>query len=95
MIEQYDVDDIEIQSKCLDLRLRPESIIVTRLFSENIKSKQVMVVSNTTVAPLYLEKVIQSLEGFSVDSVILADGEQYKTLDAVNEIITALLESDR
>jgi 3-dehydroquinate synthase len=62
------------------------------LFTENIKSKQVMVVSNTTVAPLYLEKVMQSLKSFDTASVILADGEQYKTLDAVNDIITALLE---
>ncbi len=62
------------------------------LFSENIRSKQVMVVSNTTVAPLYLEKVVQSLQDFNVETMILADGEQYKTLDAVNEIITALLE---
>ncbi len=67
------------------------------LFSENIRSKQVMVVSNTTVAPLYLEKVMQSLQAMAlrdvdVESVILPDGEQYKTLDAVNEIITALLE---
>lgn len=62
------------------------------LFSENIKSKQVMIVSNTTVAPLYLGKVMQSLKKFDVASVILADGEQYKTLDAVNDIITALLE---
>lgn len=63
------------------------------LFSDNIKSKQVMVVSNTTVAPLYLEKVMQSLKCFDVASVILTDGEQYKTLDAVNDIITALLEN--
>ena len=62
------------------------------LFSDNIKSKQVMVVSNTTVAPLYLDKVMQSLKKFDVASVILADGEQYKTLDSVNDIITALLE---
>jgi 3-dehydroquinate synthase len=63
-----------------------------KLFSDNIKSKQVMIVSNTTVAPLYLDKVMQSLKKFDVASVILADGEQYKTLDAVNDIITALLE---
>jgi 3-dehydroquinate synthase len=62
------------------------------LFSENIKSRQVMVVSNTTVAPLYLEKVMQSLKGFDTASVILEDGEQYKTLAAVNDIITALLD---
>lgn len=61
------------------------------LFSKHIKSRQVMVVSNTTVAPLYLEGLMQSLQGFHTDAVILPDGEQYKTLDAVNEIISALL----
>ncbi len=34
MIEQIDTHDIKIRSKYLDLRLRPESIMVTRLFSE-------------------------------------------------------------
>ena len=68
----------------------------TNLLAENIRSKQVMVVSNTTIAPLYLEKLMQSLqglvsEGLEINSVILPDGEQYKTLDAVNDIITALL----
>lgn len=68
----------------------------TNLFSENIRSKQVMVVSNTTIAPLYLEKLMQSLQGLiskglEVNLVILPDGEQYKNLDAVNDIITELL----
>lgn len=68
----------------------------TNLLAENIRSKQVMVVSNTTIAPLYLEKLMQSLQrlaskGLEINSVILPDGEQYKTLDAVNDIITALL----
>ncbi len=68
----------------------------TNLLAENIRSKQLMVVSNTTIAPLYLEKLMQSLqglasEGLEINSVILPDGEQYKTLDAVNDIITALL----
>ena len=66
------------------------------LFSENIRSKQLMIVSNTTIAPLYLKTVMQSLqelvsEGLEINSVILPDGERYKTLDAVNDIITALL----
>jgi len=69
----------------------------TNLLAENIRSKQLMVVSNTTIAPLYLEKLMQSLqglapEGLEINSVILPDGEQYKTLDAVNDIITALLD---
>ena len=72
------------------------------LLLENVRSKQIMIVSNTTVAPLYLETVMQALqdmalqgqaaEGLEINSVILPDGEQYKTLDAVNDIITALLD---
>jgi 3-dehydroquinate synthase len=48
-------------------------------------------VTNTTVAPLYLAKVKALLTLFTVAEVILPDGEQYKTLDTVNEIFTALL----
>ncbi len=56
-----------------------------------IHGKQVMVVSNETVAPLYLEKLTSSLSGLQVDSVILPDGEKYKTLDYLNQIFDALL----
>jgi 3-dehydroquinate synthase len=50
-----------------------------------------MVVSNETVAPLYLERVVSSLEGLRVESVILPDGEQYKNLQVLNNIYDALL----
>lgn len=61
-------------------------------FKPFIHGKQVMIVSNTTVAPLYLEAIKSSLEGYQVDEVILPDGEEYKTLDTVNLIFSALLE---
>lgn len=51
-----------------------------------------MVVSNTTVAPLYLDRLLASLDGLKTATVILPDGEQYKTLDTLNKIFTALLE---
>ena len=46
--------------------------------------EQVMLVTNETLAPLYLDKVRGVLEqaGVNVDSVILPDGEQYKSLAA-------------
>lgn len=56
-----------------------------------IHGKQVMIVSNETVAPLYLEKLVGSLNGLQVDTVILPDGEKYKTLDYLNQIFDALL----
>jgi 3-dehydroquinate synthase len=57
-----------------------------------IKSKQVVIVTNTTVAGLYLSALLKSLATYQVETVVLPDGEQYKTLDYVATIFTALLE---
>lgn len=62
------------------------------LFLGAIASKKVMVVTNETIAPLYLEQLKASLEGLVVDTVILPDGEQYKNLEVLNQIFSALLE---
>ncbi len=61
--------------------------------TKHINGKQVMIISNTTVAPLYLDKVQALLGDYTVAIVILPDGEEYKTLDTVNQIFTALLEA--
>ena len=58
---------------------------------KHIHGKQVMIVTNTTVAPLYLQSVCELLDDYQVEITILADGEQYKTLDTVNTIFDALL----
>jgi len=61
------------------------------LLTPHIQSRQVLIVSNETVAPLYLEKVKPALTNYQAESVILPDGEQYKTLDTLNLIFDALL----
>jgi 3-dehydroquinate synthase len=61
--------------------------------TKHITGNQVMIVSNTTVAPLYIDKVKSLLTDFEVCEVILPDGEQYKNLDTVNQIFTNLLEN--
>ena len=64
------------------------------LISPHIQGRQVMIVSNTTVAPLYLETLKTKLaDQYQVSEVILPDGEAYKTLDSVNLIFDALLEN--
>ena len=64
-------------------------------FSPYLKSKQVAIVTNTTVAPLYLEIVTNTLmdSGFNVVEIILPDGEQYKNSETLNQIYNALLEA--
>lgn len=56
-----------------------------------IAAKQVMIVSNETVAKLYLAQTKQLFNGFAVGEVILPDGEQYKNLITLNLIFDQLL----
>ena len=59
----------------------------------HFKQKKALVVTNTTVAPLYLERLAATLAaiGIEVASVVLPDGEQYKTWETLNTIFDALL----
>jgi len=61
------------------------------LLAPHIAGTQVMVVSNETVAPLYMERLRPLLEGYQWEQVILPDGEQYKTLEVLQRIFDALL----
>jgi 3-dehydroquinate synthase len=62
------------------------------LLDPHLRSDQVCIVTNETVAPLYLKKVEAALGARSIASVILPDGEQYKTLDTVAVVYDKLLE---
>lgn len=59
-------------------------ILSTHGYCRHVHGKQVLVVTNTTVAPLYLDKTIQALTdgnpNVKVESVILPDGEQFKDM---------------
>jgi 3-dehydroquinate synthase len=62
------------------------------LLSGHIRASQVVLVSNTTVAELYLPRVRAALPANSqVTEVLLPDGEQYKTLDSLSDIFDAVM----
>ncbi|NJA05733.1 3-dehydroquinate synthase [Methylococcaceae bacterium WWC4] len=61
------------------------------LLTRHIRSKQVAIVSNETVAPLYLPKLLAALGDYQTETVILPDGEQYKTLQYLEKIFDGLL----
>ena len=65
------------------------------LILPHLKRKQVAIITNTTVAPLYLEKLSQSLREAAVTiiSIILPDGEAYKNSETLNHIYDALLQN--
>ncbi len=49
------------------------------LLLSHLKGRHCLVVSNQTIAPLYLNSVIQHLSSYEVSELVLPDGEQYKT----------------
>ena len=65
----------------------------SEIFNRYLANKNVLIVSNDTIAPLYLatlEKAMVSCA--SIKKVILPDGEKYKTLEYLDVIFSALLE---
>jgi 3-dehydroquinate synthase len=86
--------------KTLDLDLGPRSYSVfigqgllgrADLFDTGLAGNQVMIVSNETVAPLYLESLRQVLGNRDVRALVLRDGEEFKTLDELARIFDALV----
>jgi len=71
------------------LLARPELIVPL------LGQARVAIVSNTTVAPLYLHRLQESLESQGVDAlpVIVSDGEAFKNWETLNDIIDALLKA--
>jgi 3-dehydroquinate synthase len=63
-----------------------------QLLGDAVAARDVMVVSNEVVAPLYLARLERGLAGKRVASVILPDGEQHKTLATVERVLDAMVE---
>lgn len=61
------------------------------LLKKHIPGKSTLIVSNETVAPLYLEKTQSMLLGLKSETVILPDGEKYKNLEVLNQIYDGML----
>jgi 3-dehydroquinate synthase len=63
------------------------------LYIEHIHGKQVLLITNETIAPLYLERVKAELGSFQCETVVLSDGEKFKNLDVWQTIFDALLQN--
>lgn len=65
----------------------------SELLANSTSANQLLIVTNETVSPLYLERVEQTFAERNPRTMILRDGEQYKTLAAFSNIIDELIEA--
>lgn len=84
--------NVELADRSYPISIGSGLLAQRDLFTQAIRGRRVMIVTNETVAPLYLSSVQQTLHGYQLDVCILPDGEAYKTLDSFGRIMTALLE---
>ena len=61
------------------------------LIQPYIKGKTTAIVSNTKVAPLYIESIHQLTTDYKNIDVILPDGEEFKTMETLGQVHTEML----
>ncbi len=82
---------VELGARSYPIHIGRELLGKTELIADAVSGTQVMIVSNETVAPLYLEKTLAAFNDYECQSVILPDGEQYKNLPTLDRIFESLL----
>jgi 3-dehydroquinate synthase len=61
------------------------------LLGKHLAARDVLLVSNTTVAPLYADRVRAALGERRIVDVRLPDGEQYKTMEYMGRVLDVLI----
>ncbi len=91
MTEETRILNVDLGDRSYPIYIGEDLLERGEIYRNHISSKQVLVVSNVTVAPIYLEKVLTGLDGYQVETVILPDGEEYKSINTLDDIFTTLL----
>ena len=87
--------NVALGDRSYPIHIGSEILGKTELIVPHLKRKQVAIVTNTTVAPLYLDRIASPLKASGIDviRIILPDGEAYKNSETLNLIYDALLQN--
>lgn len=85
--------DLQLPTKSSDYQILIGKDLLSDLnnFTSVIEGQQVYIVSNETVAPIYLNTLKKSLSQFDVHDYILKDGEKYKSINSLQDILDSML----
>ena len=87
--------ELDLGERSYPIHIGSNLISRADLYRNHLKGTFTAVVTNQTIAPIYADKVVKTLEGLGqkVRLVILPDGEAFKTWETLQKIFDALLES--
>ncbi|KAK4765417.1 hypothetical protein SAY86_026507 [Trapa natans] len=89
--------DVDLGDRSYPIYIGSGLLDQPELLQRHVHGKRVLIVTNETIAPLYLDKVTHALTvgnpNVSVDHVILPDGEKYKNMDVLMKVFDKAIES--
>ena len=85
---------VSLADRSYPIHIGPGVLSQSDLLLPHLTSAKAVIVSNTTVAPLYADAVSASLRDAGVESsrILLPDGEQFKNWETLNSVFDFLLE---
>lgn len=86
--------ELDLGERSYPIYIAPGILADGGMWQKYITGSQVCIVSNDTIAPLYLASLKQQLFGKKVCEVILPDGEAFKTLAVLEKIFDTLLQEN-
>lgn len=86
---------VELGDRSYPIHIGSDLLSKTDLLIPHLASKQVAIITNTTVAPLYLQTLMNALQAAGIKAlpIILPDGEKFKNSETLNLIYDALLQN--
>jgi len=82
---------VALGSRSYPIHIGPNLIEQSDLYG--LEAKQVLIVTNEVVAPLYLKRVQSALKGRELEIVVIPDGERHKTLATFTAVIDRLIDA--
>jgi 3-dehydroquinate synthase len=83
--------NVDLGERSYPIYIGAELLARSNVLASHIVGRHVAIVTNETVAPLYLAQLERLLEGYAVTSLVLPDGERYKTWETLQLIFDGLL----
>lgn len=84
---------VDLGDRSYPIHIGSGLLTVRELIAPHIAGQQVAIVTNETVAPLYLRQLMDTLDGFTVLPIVLPDGEEFKNWEVLQRIFDGLLEA--
>jgi len=88
----YQTVDIALGERSYPIVIGPDLLRDGSLLATHILARDLLIVTNETIAPLYLQALTTALRDKRIESVILPDGENYKTLETFGRIVDVLID---